>query len=156
MISIIGAGPADMDRVRGLWSRYWDELGFTPCFQDFSAELTRLPGRYARPDGCLLLAVDGDAAVGAVAYRRVDRQTCEAKRLYVEPEYRAAGAGRLLMERLLAEARAAGYARLVGDTMPVMARALALYDAMGFRRTEPYAGATEGSICIEYRLTELS
>ena len=35
----------------------------------------------------------------------------------------------------MAEARAAGYAEIVGDTMPVMRDALALYERMGFERT---------------------
>ena len=35
----------------------------------------------------------------------------------------------------MGEARAAGYREIVGDTMPVMRDALALYERMGFERT---------------------
>ena len=58
----------------------------------------------------------------------------EAKRLYVRPAFRGLGLGRALIEWVMAEARAAGYPEIVGDTMPVMRDALALYDRMGFER----------------------
>jgi ribosomal protein S18 acetylase RimI-like enzyme len=57
------------------------------------------------------------------------------------------------MEWVIAEARAAGYEELVGDTMPVMQQALALYDRMGFQRTAPYAGQEKtGAISIRFEL----
>ena len=131
---------AQLQTVRRLFQEYWDSFGFTPCFQNFAAELAALPGKYAPPAGRLGLAtIDGQAA-GCIALRQVDAGRAEAKRLYVKPEFRGPGVGRALLDWLIAEARAAGYRELVGDTMPVMDRALALYDRMGFLRTIPYTG----------------
>jgi hypothetical protein len=54
-----------------------------------------------------------------------------------------------LLAWVIAEARSAGYRELVGDTMPVMDRALAMYSRMGFERTGPYGDKpTEGAIYI--------
>jgi putative acetyltransferase len=120
--------------VRALFDEYWQSFGFTPCFQNFGEELAGLPGAYAPPAGRLALAwVDGQPA-GCVALRRVDAERAEPKRLYVRPAFRGLGLGRALLEWAMAEARAAGYTELVGDTMPVMKDALALYDRMGFER----------------------
>jgi GNAT superfamily N-acetyltransferase len=99
----------------------------------------------------LIALVDGRVA-GAVAFRPLSTEVCEAKRLYVPPEYRGRGLAKILMDRMIEEARAVGYRRLVGDTMPVMTTALAMYDRMGFRRTGPYPGSSEGAIYIEYAL----
>ena len=44
------------------------------CFQGFEAELAGLPGRYAPPSGCLLLAMEGDVPAGCVAMRRPGRR----------------------------------------------------------------------------------
>jgi GNAT superfamily N-acetyltransferase len=121
--------------VRALLEEYWNSFGFTPCFQNFGDELAGLPGAYAPPAGRLAWAtVDGESA-GCIALRRVDAVRAEAKRLYVRPAFRGAGLGRALMEWAMAEARAAGYREIVGDTMPVMRNALALYERMGFERT---------------------
>ena len=125
---------ADLAAVRALLREYWESFGFTPCFQNFGDELAGLPGTYAPPDGRLALAtVDGRPA-GCAALRRVDDLRAEAKRLYVRPAFRGLGLGRGLVEWVMNEARAAGYREMVGDTMPAMRDALALYDRMGFER----------------------
>jgi putative acetyltransferase len=153
MTEIVPATTAEhIDAVRKLWSGYWKELGFTPCFQNFEQELADLPGKYTPPTGRLLVALVDGRVAGAVAFRGLDGEACEAKRLYVAAEYRGSGIARALMARVMEEARAAGYRRMVGDTMPVMKQALAMYDRMGFRRIEGYSGSTEGAICIEYTL----
>ncbi len=121
--------------VRTLLEEYWNSFGFTPCFQNFGDELAGLPGAYAPPGGRLALATSGGQLAGCIALRRVDSDHAEAKRLYVRPAFRGLGLGRALMEWVIAEARAAGYTEIVGDTMPVMRDALALYDRMGFERT---------------------
>jgi GNAT superfamily N-acetyltransferase len=120
--------------VRILLEEYWDSFGFTPCFQNFGEELAGLPGAYAPPGGRLALATVDDQSAGCIAMRCVDRDHAEAKRLYVRPAFRGVGLGRALMEWVMAEARTAGYREIVGDTMPVMRDALALYERMGFER----------------------
>jgi putative acetyltransferase len=120
--------------VRALFEEYWQSFGFTPCFQNFGEELAGLPGAYAPPSGRLGLASINGQPAGCVALRRVDDSRAEPKRLYVRPAFRGHGLGRALLEWVIIEARAAGYTELVGDTMPVMKDALALYDRMGFER----------------------
>jgi GNAT superfamily N-acetyltransferase len=146
-------GEAALTSVRALLQEYWDSFGFTPCFQRFGDELAGLPGAYAPPGGRLALAtIDGQQA-GCIALRRVDALRAEAKRLYVRPGFRGHGLGRALLEWVMAEARAAGYLEIVGDTMPEMRDALALYDRMGFERVAPYAEQpTEGAIFIRIKL----
>jgi putative acetyltransferase len=126
--------PELLGAVRALFEEYWQSFGFTPCFQNFGEELAGLPGAYAPPAGRLALAFVGGQPAGCVALRRVDAQRAEPKRLYVRPGFRGHGLGRALLEWVITEARAAGYTELVGDTMPVMKDALALYDRMGFER----------------------
>jgi len=113
---------------------YWDSFSFTPCFQNFADEVAGLPGAYAPPGGRLALATVNGEPAGCIALRRVDVHRAEAKRLYVRPAFRRFGLGRALVEWVMVEARAAGYREIVGDTMPAMGGALALYDRMGFER----------------------
>ena len=144
---------AQVDDVRRLFHEYWAAFGFSPCFQNFDSELAGLPGAYAPPDGRLALALVDGAPAGCVAFRRFDVTRCEAKRLYVRPGYRGRGVGSALLEWLIGEARLAGYREMVGDTLPVMDSALAIYDRRGFERTGPHAGeAAPGTIYLRLRL----
>lgn len=146
-------GETAVATVRTMLLEYWDSFGFTPCFQNFGDEVASLPGAYAPPGGRLALATVNGEPAGCIALRRVDEIRAEAKRLYVRPAFRGTGLGRTLLEWVMTEARAAGYREIVGDTMPVMRDALALYDRMGFKRAEPYSEhPTEGAIFIRIEL----
>ena len=147
------ASPAQLELVRELFEEYWQSFGFTPCFQNFGAELAGLPGYYVPPGGRLALAMEGSAAAGCIALRRIDDTHCEAKRLYVRAQFRGHRTGFALLEWVIAEARSAGYREMLGDTMPVMGRALAMYDRLGFERTGPYGSEpTPGAIYIRLKL----
>lgn len=139
MIEILEAiDTAAVETVRGLFREYQEALGVDLSFQDFETELRTLPGDYAPPRGRLLLALEDGAPAGCVAMRPLTNDTCEMKRLYVRPEYRAAGLGRQLAERVIAEARSIGYQRMYLDTLPTMSGAQRLYEHLGFKEIPPY------------------
>ena len=140
-IRIIRAqSPDEIDEVRRLFREYERFLDVDLCFQSFEEELAGLPGKYGPPDGVLLMAMDGRQSAGCVALRKVEDRVCEMKRLYLRPQYRARGVGRLLAERILSEATALGYSVMRLDTLDKLKAAMGLYEAMGFRRREPYYG----------------
>ena len=60
---------ADLDAARALFSEYAASLGFSLGYQGFEAELAGLPGKYAPPEGALLLAKVDGAAAGVVGLR---------------------------------------------------------------------------------------
>ena len=76
------------------------------------------------------------------------------KRLFVRPAFRGLGLGRMLAERIVQEAREAGYRRIRLDTLPSMATAAALYRQMGFVAMPHYRdNPVEGSAFLELDLT---
>jgi putative acetyltransferase len=147
--------PAQIAQVRELFLEYAQSLGFSLCFQSFDQELAGLPGDYAPPDGRLLRAEYEGRLAGCVALHKLEAGICEMKRLYVRPQFRGKGLGRVLAERILTEARGIGYDRLRLDTVePVMKNAVALYRLLGFREIAPYrANPIEGALYMELDLS---
>lgn len=143
----------DLEHIRTLFREYADSLGFDLDFQDFVRELDELPGDYAPPDGCLLLAKEGSQLIGCVALRKIDNETCEMKRLYVRPDFRGKGIGRALSQKIIDEAHAIGYRRMRLDTIPTMKQANALYYSFGFKKIKPYRyNPIEGALFMELQL----
>lgn len=140
----------DLAAVRSLFEEYWSSFGFTPCFQNFSEELDGLPGAYVPPGGRLAIAWAHGRPAGCIALRPADNGRGELKRLYVRPIHRGRGLGRLLLDWIVAEARAIGYTELIGDSLPVMRDALVLYDRSGFERSQPEG--PEGTIYLRLKL----
>jgi len=139
----------EMDEVRVLmrsfvgWARVRnaEELEFVERYFDeaaFEAELLGLPGKYSRPKGRLLLAVDNDRPAGCAAFRDLGAGVCEMKRLYVDPSSRGKGIGRVLVSTLIHEAKLAGYLTMRLDTGPNQIEAQTLYRSAGFSVIQPY------------------
>lgn len=150
-------GRAGIEAARRLFRAYQAATDIEACFQSFEAELDGLPGAYAPPAGRLLIAWRNEEALGIVALRTVEAGICEIKRLWVDPAARGLGLGRALAEAAIQAAAGAGCGRLVLETAPqTMARAVALYRALGFEESAPYPGATgaEGIACMARALRQ--
>ena len=124
--------------MRQLFLEYADSLGIDLSFQGFDRELADLPGAYGEASGLLLLALVDAQEAGCVALRDRGGGVAELKRLYVRPSFRGLGLGRRLTLETLDRARAAGYGRVVLDTLPTMGAAQRLYESLGFVDVEPY------------------
>jgi putative acetyltransferase len=146
--------PEHIEQARDLFLEYGSSLRFSLCFQSFDEELKSLPGAYAPPSGRLLLARYPDHVAGCIALRKLEAGICEMKRLYVRPADRGTGLGRILVERVIAEARIIGYERMRLDTIEsAMKDAIALYRRMGFEEIAPYSAIPiEHALWMELRL----
>jgi len=146
-------GSSDLGAVRILFREYADSLAFDLFFQDFEKELESLPGRYAVPEGCLLVAENKDSIVGCVAVRKIEGSVCEMKRLFIRPEYRGTGIGRRLAMEIIQTAIRLGYSRMRLDTTPSMNAATSLYRSLGFYYTAPYCyNPVPGAVYLELDL----
>lgn len=154
MVRIVDALAVNgLSHVRCLFEEYAASLGVDLFFQGFAEELATLPGSYAPPAGRLLLATQDDEIAGCVALRPLEPAICEMKRLYVRPTYRSLGVGRMLAERVVQEARNAGYGCMRLDSLPSMVAALSLYRQLGFRQITPYCdNPIAGAVFLELEL----
>ena len=140
MIDLIQAETAEqIAGAKTLFREYEAWLDLDLCFQGFEAELAGLPGKYALPDGRLLLAYSENKLAGCIALRKLEDGVCEMKRLFVRHGFRGQKIGVSLIEKLIADAREIGYKKMRLDTFPPkMGKAAKLYESHGFSPIEPY------------------
>jgi GNAT superfamily N-acetyltransferase len=106
--------------------------------QALDRELETLQTRYGPPSGKAFLARRDGTVVGCGAYRRRSDEYCEMKRLFVPDRFRGSGIGRRLSGTLIAAAKEDGFRLMRLDTVAQMSEAIALYEAIGFKRCAPY------------------
>jgi ribosomal protein S18 acetylase RimI-like enzyme len=155
MLKILDAQAGEnLEVVKKLFEEYSSSLNFDLSFQNFDEELSNLPGKYAPPTGCLLLAMYQGNAAGCVALRQIDKKICEMKRLFVRPQFRRYGIGRTLAEAVIERAKKAGYTRMRLDTAPIMDAARDLYNSLGFKEIDAYRyNPLKGAVFMELTLT---
>jgi ribosomal protein S18 acetylase RimI-like enzyme len=81
---------------------------------------------------------DDDRAAGCGGVLMVGREYAEIKRMYVRPAFRGRGLGRLMLDHLVAHARAHGQTVIRLETGIHQPEAIALYERRGFRRIPPF------------------
>lgn len=165
------AEPDQLEHARRLFQEYADSLPFDLSFQNFEKELADLPGKYAPPSGCIILALDAALSpldvgllddwrffdekrvAGCVAMRPIGKSICEMKRLFVRPDFHGVGIGRALVSAIISAAAERGYDRMRLDTAPFMNSAIGLYRKFGFVEIDAYCqNPVEGAIFMELKL----
>jgi putative acetyltransferase len=135
-------GGEELEQVKALFREYFDwvvnDLGFDLSYQSAEAELQALPGAFAPPGGCLVLANECGHAAACGALRPLAPGVCELKRMYVRPQHRGRGLGRQIGEELMRQARSKGYRLARLDTEVSLDVAQRLYTSLGFRVIPPY------------------
>lgn len=102
-----------------------------------------------------VVRVDGvPAACGGVKLN--DGEYGEVKRMYVRPQFRGLGLGRLLLDHLAAYTHQHGMSVLRLETGIYQEEAIKLYERYGFQRIPPFGEYFEDpvSLCYEKRLMQ--
>jgi GNAT superfamily N-acetyltransferase len=97
------------------------------------------PDRFRRPHGVFVVVLDEDGrSVGCGGIRSLDATRFEIKHLFLRPETRGRGWGRLLLRHLEAKAAELGALDVVLDTNSSLAPAGGLYRSAGYESIPPY------------------
>ena len=67
----------DFDATQELFREYAESLPFDLAYQNFEGEMAAFPGKYAEPQGCLLVVEVDDMPMGAVGLRPLERGVAE-------------------------------------------------------------------------------
>jgi GNAT superfamily N-acetyltransferase len=147
--------PADVygpDAVR-LITRLSAELAWMYDYEDDGIGDFR-PEDVAGPRSGFFVARMGGEAIGCGAFRPLNGEVAEVKRMYVEPAFRGRGISRRILAELESAARRAGYKTVRLETGTRQPEALRLYETSGYRRIENYGFYKDDprSVCFEKAL----
>lgn len=90
------------------------------------------------PNGQFLVVRRGGRAIGCVGVRWLDAEIGEVKRMYVAPQGRGLGLGRVLLRAAHDAIRASGRTRARLDTRAELTEAIGLYLASGYHEIPAY------------------
>ncbi|MCA9664941.1 MAG: GNAT family N-acetyltransferase [Myxococcales bacterium] len=108
-------------------------------------ELRDMYGAYSRARASYLVVVSGGVPKGGAGFGPLagaQPDVCELRKMYLLPELRGLGVGRLLLSRIFDGARAAGYRRVYIETTAAMAAANRLYQRAGCTAIDEPLGET--------------
>ncbi len=129
-----------------------------PGFAIHDPEVGAMSAAYAPPRaGYFVVEVDG-VVLGGAGFAPLaggPDDVCELRKMYFLPVIRGRGLGGALLDRVLDEARAAGFARCYLETLGSMQAARRLYVEKGFAPLEAPMGATGHFGCNAYMIRAL-
>jgi GNAT superfamily N-acetyltransferase len=152
-LSVSGPEPFDSPEVTALVTAQQEEMrGLYEGEADIGP--TREAAMFVPPDGEFIVVRDDGRAIGCGGVCRYDETRAELKRMYVVPEARGRGLGRLLLVELEAAAVRLRYTGIVLETGDRQPEALGLYESAGYERIPCYGiyATRELSLCLEKRL----
>ena len=115
-------------------------------------ELFRTPGSF------YYVATIDEVVVGGCGIFPTDNLpdgTCELVKLYVSKEARGTGLGKQLMEISLSWAKENGYTKVYLESMPELAKAVSIYEKVGFKPLENPLGNSGHCGCDIWMLKAL-
>ncbi|CAH1001517.1 hypothetical protein LEM8419_02420 [Neolewinella maritima] len=157
MLSLRPITPADNPAVARVVRTVMPE--FNCVGEGFSIndpELDDMYAAYRQPRAAFyVLTTAADAIVGVGGYAPLDGgdgTVCELRKMYLLPEARGLGGGKLLMETCLAAAQRDGFAAMYLETVTAMTTAAQVYAKYGFEPIDGPMGATGHSGCDRFML----
>lgn len=106
--------------------------------QSYDRELNNLKEKYGLPFGRLYLAYIDNEVAGCIALKRINKNNCEMKRLYVKEKYRGKKIASKLVDKIIEDAKFIGYKYMLLDTLPFLKSAINLYKQKGFYEISAY------------------
>lgn len=137
----------DAEVIKELFTEYSQIKGAESCFVSFDKELGDLHSFYK--GGVLLAGYEDEKPVACIAIKKIDDSTCEAKRLFIKPEYRGNGYARIMMDTMLTSAKELGFKEVTFTTKPsVMQIGYGMYKRMGFEEISENDGIVKMRMAI--------
>jgi GNAT superfamily N-acetyltransferase len=136
----VAAEPADADVSLALQKAFFADIAARyPGWAPASSQSVQ-PSDLAPPNGVWLVAYHDRRAIGCGGLQRLDRDTAEIRRLFIDESARGHGLGRRLLAELESHARRLGYKRVRLTTGDSQAESLRLFQTANYQEIPPFTG----------------
>lgn len=142
MLQIIDYHPGLQSAFEQL-NRAWLEVYYTLEPEDIRV-ITQPQGYILDPGGAILMAMEGEEAVGTVSLKKVDDVTFEMVKMTVDKRFRGNGYGKLLCKAIIEKAKELGAHQVIlYSNANHSGAAINMYRQMGFFEVELQKGVYE-------------
>lgn len=93
--------------------------------------------------------------LGIAPLKDSSSEICELQKMYISPQFRGIGLGKILLEKCLEIAREFKYKKIFLDTREDMVQAMNLYRKFGFKEIKKPLGSTGHFLCGKYFVYDL-
>lgn len=120
------------------WELHWmglKEIGATPVRnQGWDKDFSDIEGIYLKDGEFLVGEMDGKI-VAMGAFKKIDEQTAELKRMRVHPDFQRRGFGQQILDELEKRAKEKGFKKMILDTSKKSFKAQNFYTKNGYIET---------------------
>lgn len=113
---------------------------------------------FQQPGSIYFIAETNDEVLGGAGVYPTEglpQQTCELVKMYLRPQARGKGLGKLLIDKCLEFAKSFGYVQVYIETMPELRKAVTVYEKFGFEYLKAPLGNTGHFGCDVWMLKKL-
>lgn len=100
-------------------------------------DLSDLEYYYYSNNGWFAVIEKNNKIIGSYGIFKIDKQTCELRKMYLLKNYQGQGLGKLMMDDALKKAKELGYSVIVLETNKLLDKAISLYDKYRFVEYKP-------------------
>jgi len=137
MFNLRKASKGDESQIMDLVKLVLLDYGLKTNPYETDRDLSDLEYYYYNNDGWFAVIEKNNEIIGSYGIFKIDKQTCELRKMYLLKNYQGQGLGKLMMDDALKKAKELGYSVIVLETNKLLDKAISLYDKYGFVEYKP-------------------
>ena len=137
MLNLRKANKEDESKIMDVVQSVLSEYGLKTNPHETDKDLSDLSHYYFGNNGWFAVIEKENEIIGSYGIFKIDRKTCELRKMYLLSSYQGQGLGKLMIEDAFRKAKELGYSEIVLETNKLLDKAITLYSKYGFIQYKP-------------------
>ncbi len=132
------AANKDSSEIKALIFGILEEYKLSSDPESTDSDLENIEQYYTNNNGIFDVILNpGGEIIASTGIFRINKKTCELRKMYLRKSYRGMGLGKFLLDHSIEEAKRLGYKKIILETASVLKEAISLYERYGFEQYKP-------------------